>query len=33
MIILKMIACFIALELCILGISWIVNKLWSDEID
>lgn len=33
MIILKVIVYLIALELCVLGISWIVNELWSDEIE
>ena len=33
MIILKVIAYLIALELCVLGISWIVNKIWEDDIE
>ena len=33
MIILKVIAYLIALELCVLGISWIVNKLWDDGVE
>lgn len=32
-IILEVIGLLILLELCVLGISWIVNRIWEDDIE